>query len=180
MLVRPAVGIQVLRAPGAITDLSLLMLFISSRLFASGCSALRSNIPHTPLELRERPAARQGTSSGMSLLSQGERTEGGREQEVRPEGPTVVRVDFSRDCWSCRSLHHQSFDRRTQLGPRAHITTEVRASGPIRTHRDLILELLLFKSISPLLSVAVSCRLSHGLRRCHTRLALLSVHSVRC
>lgn len=46
-----------------------------------GCSALQSNIPHTPLELRERPVARQGTSSGMSLLSQGESMEGGREQE---------------------------------------------------------------------------------------------------
>lgn len=54
-------------------------------------STLQSNIPHTPLELRERPAARQGASSGMSLLSQGARMEGGREREVRPEGPTSVR-----------------------------------------------------------------------------------------
>ncbi|KAK2853970.1 hypothetical protein Q5P01_006631 [Channa striata] len=53
------------------------------------CVALQSNIPHTPLELRERPVARQGTSSGMSLLSQGERMEGGEEQQVssgRPVG----------------------------------------------------------------------------------------------
>lgn len=57
----PAVGIQVLQAPAAITDLGLLMLFISSRPFASSCSTLPSNIPHTPLELRERPVARQGT-----------------------------------------------------------------------------------------------------------------------
>lgn len=92
----PDVGIQVLQAPGAITDLSLLMLFISSRLFASGRSALQSNIPHTPLELRERPVARQGRSSGMSLLSQGERMEGGREWEVRLEGPTVVRLTLVR------------------------------------------------------------------------------------
>lgn len=67
--------------------------FLSSvRLQPPGCSAPRSNIPHTPLELRERPVARQGTSSGMSLLSQGERMEGGREQEVRPEGLSVVRL----------------------------------------------------------------------------------------
>lgn len=41
----PAVGIQVLQAPGAITDLSLLMLFISSRLFASSRLAARLSSP---------------------------------------------------------------------------------------------------------------------------------------
>lgn len=67
--------------------------FLSSvRLWLPRCSTLQSNIPHTPLELRERPAARQGTSSGMSLLSQGEMMEGGREQEVRLEGLSVVRL----------------------------------------------------------------------------------------
>lgn len=90
-LVHTPMGLQVLYGPGAITDSSLSMLFISSHPPPS-CSALQSNIPHTPLELRERPAVRQGTSSGMSLLSQGEKMEGGREQEVRPEGPTFVRL----------------------------------------------------------------------------------------
>lgn len=71
--------------------------FLSSvRLQPPGCTALQSNIPHTPLELRERPAARQGRSSGMSLLSQRERMEGGRGREVRPEGPCVVRLTFVR------------------------------------------------------------------------------------
>lgn len=156
--------------------------FLSSvRLQPPGCSALRSNIPHTPLELRERPAARQGRSSGMSLLSQRERMEGGREREVRPEGPSFVRLTLVRTAGVVRGVHHHIFDHYTRLTAHgAHITTEVHASGPITTHRNLILELPLFKSITPLLSVAVSCRLSHGLHRCHTRLALLSVHSVRC
>lgn len=141
-------------------------------------SALQCSIPHT-LELRERPVARQGMSSGMSLLSQGDRVEGGREQEVNLESLRCT-VDFSKDCWSSTGFHHQSFDHYTQLCPWNHISTEVHASGPITTRRNLILELSLFKSISPPLSVAVSCRLSHGLHRCHTRLALLSVHSVCC
>lgn len=139
-------------------------------------SALQSSIPHTPLELRERPVARHGTSSRMSLLSQGDRVEGGREQEVSLERPTV----FSKNCWSSTGFHHQSFDHHTQLCPWDYITTEVHASGPITRRGNLILGLPLFKSISPPLSVAVSCRLSHGLHRCHTRLALLSVHSVCC
>lgn len=148
------------------------MLFISS-VFASS----RSNIPHTPLELRERPAARQGAGSGMSLLSQRERLEGSGEHEVRPDGPGVVRLLLSgpldlpsSNLWSAPTA--QSTEHC--------VATEVRALGPIITHRNLILELLLFKSMSPLLSVAVSCRLTHGLHRCHTRLAPLSVHSVRC
>lgn len=44
-LVHPVVGIQVLQAPGAITDLSLLMLFISFRLFASSRLAARLSSP---------------------------------------------------------------------------------------------------------------------------------------
>lgn len=129
--IHPAVGIQVAQAPGATTDLGLLMLLISSRLFACGCSALRLHIPHTPLELRERPAARQGASSGMSLLSQGQSTEGGREREVGPERPHRCEVDFSRDCWSCRSSRHQSFDPCGSAGPMGFILpTEVHACTP--------------------------------------------------
>lgn len=52
-------------------------------------STLQSNIPHTPLELRERPVVRQGRSSGMSLLSQGERMERGREQRSVQRGPAL-------------------------------------------------------------------------------------------
>lgn len=71
--------------------------FLSSvGLWLADCAALQSNIPHTPLELRERPAVKQRPSSGMSLLSQGERMEGGREQEVRLEGPNAVRLATAR------------------------------------------------------------------------------------
>ena len=89
--------------------------FLSSVcLWLPGCTALEPNIPHTPLELRERPAVRQGTSSGMSLLSLGERMEGGREREVRQEGPTV-RSTSARTAGGCGGFHHQSFDHYTQL-----------------------------------------------------------------
>ena len=122
---------------------------------------------------------RQRPSSGMSLLSQGEWMEGGREQEVRLEGRSTVRLASARATGG-REGFHQSFDHYAQLLRPADITTEVHASSPIRMHWNLILELQLFKSISPLLSVTVSCRLSHSFNRCRTRLALLSVHSVHC
>lgn len=72
-------SVQVCLAPEAIPEPSLLISFISSCLFACGCSSSpQSSIPHTLLELRERPVVRPKTSSGMSLLSEREREDGGR------------------------------------------------------------------------------------------------------
>lgn len=75
--------------------INVVHFLMSDRLRPPGCSTLQSYIPHTPLELRERPVARQGASSGMSLLSQGARMEGGREQEVRAEGSCFARLTQS-------------------------------------------------------------------------------------
>lgn len=63
VLVDLAVGLQVLLFINVVH-------FLSVRLQPPGHSSLQSNIPHTPEELRERPVAKQGANSGMSLLSQ--------------------------------------------------------------------------------------------------------------
>lgn len=105
--------------------------------------------------------------------------EGGRDQEVRLEGPSIVGLTSAGAAGGRRGFHHQSFDHDTQallIGS----SYPQRWTALARTRRNLILELQLFKSISPLLSVAMSCRLSHSFHRCRSRLALLSVRSVCC
>lgn len=88
------------------------------------------NIPHTRLELRERPAVRRGASSGMSLLSQGGRSGGrGREEGAREEGRERGSAVLLGCLWS--GFHHPVFDHL----PGDDTASEVRASGPGRIAR---------------------------------------------
>lgn len=127
-------SVQVLLAPGAIAEPSLLISFISSCLLDSGCSTVQHSTHFAGI--KARPVVRPRWSSGMSLLSQGE--DGGRKgtggQATRPQHCLVQEVLI-----------------------RARVTAE----EPRPRHvllQDLILELQLFTSISALVSGLVSRR----------------------